>query len=366
MPAFFSPNHFSPFFLSSSNICKEKHFSHLLTSAHSSNISPHQLTSAYICSHQQHSCVYNCPAGTRTFLHLYHSTCSYLRVVDGALPDAQLEHMQMSFGPKSPFWREHRYGPRTPYFSYLHELNKIKMADSSSHALEAVIARLYKLAVDAMPEVKEARYAEWWAHCRPHSAHHQLHFDSADEGRGKVEHPVASSVLYLTDGMGGPTLVTDQVLGGKLATEGWLSYPKVNRYTIFDGKVLHGVIPGVGATPRAGERRVTFMVAFWRDISSKQPNARGWGAAIRYPDPSKSAYTWPSLLAGKKGEEEGKTAKEASKARGKQAQVTVQAVAPHPIGKVWASLAVQGGGDKVLGNLFRETRVPHIDECFQP
>ena len=40
--------------------------------------------------------------------------------------------------------------------------------------------------------------------------------------------------------VGGPTLVTDQRLGGELATKGWLAYPAVNRVTMFDGRVLHG------------------------------------------------------------------------------------------------------------------------------
>ncbi|GFH19189.1 uncharacterized protein HaLaN_16096 [Haematococcus lacustris] len=49
---------------------------------------------------------------------------------------------------------------------------------------------------------------------RPHTAGHQLHFDSANEGnegrQGAVSNPLVSSVLYLTDAVGGPTLVTPQ------------------------------------------------------------------------------------------------------------------------------------------------------------
>lgn len=47
------------------------------------------------------------------------------------------------------------------------------------------------------PDVAKASHAEWWAHCRPHSNGHQLHYDSEDEGRGVVRHPVASAVLAL-------------------------------------------------------------------------------------------------------------------------------------------------------------------------
>jgi hypothetical protein len=33
-----------------------------------------------------------------------------------------------------------------------------------------------------------------------HPSGHQLHFDSENEGRGGVRHPVASAVLYLSQG----------------------------------------------------------------------------------------------------------------------------------------------------------------------
>lgn len=34
--------------------------------------------------------------------------------------------------------------------------------------------------------------------------------------------------------------MTDQVLGGPLATQGWLAYPATNRVVFFDGRYLHG------------------------------------------------------------------------------------------------------------------------------
>jgi hypothetical protein len=39
---------------------------------------------------------------------------------------------------------------------------------------------------------------------------------------------------------------------------------------MFNGDVLHGVIPGRGHVEGGGtdERRVTFMVAFWEDIKA--------------------------------------------------------------------------------------------------
>jgi len=123
--------------------------------------------------------------------------------------------------------------------------------------------------IEQYPEVGEATHAEWWAHCRPHASGHQLHFDSEDEGRGTVRHPIVSTVLYLTEGIGGPTLVTNQRLGDNLAERGWLAHPGLNRLTMFKGNVLHGVIPGRGIAPvptaESGKaRRITFMCAFWK------------------------------------------------------------------------------------------------------
>jgi hypothetical protein len=44
--------------------------------------------------------------------------------------------------------------------------------------------------------------------------------------------------------------VTTQPFGeDRLAARGWLLPPRVNRLTMFDGRVLHGVIPGRGLSP---------------------------------------------------------------------------------------------------------------------
>lgn len=56
--------------------------------------------------------------------------------------------------------------------------------------------------------------------------------------------------MYVTGEVGGPTLVTTQRLTSKrLAEKGWIVHPRVNRVCIFDGGVLHGVIPGRGVPP---------------------------------------------------------------------------------------------------------------------
>ncbi|KAJ3310091.1 hypothetical protein HDU76_003457 [Blyttiomyces sp. JEL0837] len=220
----------------------------------------------------------------------------FVKSVENALPANALAYMIEAFSPTSRFWTDHNYGPITPYFSYVHDLTPTRSKSreskdstiSSWTALDEVIHWLHQIACDLCPQAREAKYAEWWAHCRVHGSGHQLHFDSDDEGHsregGKPRHPIVSSALYLSeeDGIGGPTLVTNQRLGDPLADRGWVVFPKVNRYVMFDGSVLHGVIPGRG-TRDESNRRVTFMVAFWDKIKTKTSRDGSPGTARPFP-----------------------------------------------------------------------------------
>lgn len=49
-----------------------------------------------------------------------------------------------------------------------------------------------------------------------------------------------STVVFVDAAVGGPTMVTDQVLGGPLATKAWLCHGRENRVLAFDAKYLHG------------------------------------------------------------------------------------------------------------------------------
>jgi hypothetical protein len=63
-----------------------------------------------------------------------------------------------------------------------------------------------------------------------------------------VRNPIVSTIVYLSEGSGGPTLVTTQHIADKtLAARGWLAFPKLNRLVAFDAEYLHGVIPGRSA-----------------------------------------------------------------------------------------------------------------------
>lgn len=115
---------------------------------------------------------------------------------------------------------------------------------------------------------------------------HQLHFDLDEEAlleksfNPKDLHPLVSAVLYLSDqNVAGPTLVTNQTLEkDSFATEAWLCHPCKNKLLLFDGKLLHGVVPYlpsadnsaipeewevIAKTNTKSSPRITLMMGWW-------------------------------------------------------------------------------------------------------
>ncbi|KAJ3252678.1 hypothetical protein HK103_001336 [Boothiomyces macroporosus] len=176
------------------------------------------------------------------------------------------------FKSQSAFWKEFGYHEfkNTGYFSFVYDLSKEPV-----NIVEQYIKLQYQQLEKVFPEkYKNIRYGEWWAHCRPHYMGHQFHYDSDNEGKGELRHPLLSSVLYLTEGVGGPTILTNQRLGDDLADRGWLVEPKENRVLFFDSKYLHGVVPGKG-TADIDKRRISFMVGYWDKIEISNQHTTG-------------------------------------------------------------------------------------------
>jgi hypothetical protein len=215
-----------------------------------------------------------------------------------------LQLLQSVFSPSTAhYWTDHSYTvePPSPYFSYVVPLN----ATAGLGAIGAFVDQVYETAM-AAPFVqkkiaaglsKQPMYAELWAHNRPHACGHQMHFDSDDEGRGGIRNPVIGSVFFMSENAGGPTVVTNQPFKStKLGTHGWSVHPKENRLVVFDGCMLHGVVPGKGPSqaPSAGgeHRRVTLMCALWHEIKQRP----GVGPAAARPFPSAAASPWVTTL----------------------------------------------------------------------
>ena len=145
-----------------------------------------------------------------------------------------------------------------------------------------------------------------------------MHFDSDDEGQNGIRNPLISTILYIHSPSthtppsfnksssntskktlnGGPSLVTTQKLRDHyLAERGYLSFPNEKRLVAFNGKVLHGVIPGKGIpvqTTSNHARRVTLMMAFWKHIDIRHEST--FGSARPFPLDDKKDSLWVNQL----------------------------------------------------------------------
>jgi hypothetical protein len=209
-------------------------------------------------------------------------------VYDDFLSDAELQMLQTVFlDPANSYWTDHNYTvePPSPYFSYLIPLRN---GESMDGGVAAFVHRLQDFLKPHFP-VQNYTYCEMWAHNRPHATGHQFHFDSDNEGCTEtIRNPICSCVVYLTDDAGGPSVVTNQRLASRnLATAGWICRAAKGRMVAFDGKVLHGVVPGKACIKQQNSepnsnRRVSVMFAFWRKIRVRDSES-GPGAARPFP-----------------------------------------------------------------------------------
>lgn len=229
-------------------------------------------------------------------------------VVDDFLSPQQLHYLQDIFrDPHGDYWTDHNYSvePPSPYFSYVIPIDKQHSNNSKHSFLQSIIhqmlttlqtkksSRYHKF----LHKLSQARFVELWAHNRPHASGHQLHFDSDNEGHGGViRNPIMSTILYLnTTEVGGPSLMTNQTLQSTNLNniQGWLAYGKPRRMVAFDGTVLHGVIPGKGV---GSNRRVTLMLAFWKDIQVRPSDVPGAARPWPVSNKDKPLPLWAAKL----------------------------------------------------------------------
>ena len=57
--------------------------------------------------------------------------------------------------------------------------------------IDQFISRVYILALERFPQLHKAKFAEWWAHCRPHCSGHQMHYDSVIDNLSLVGRKLA-------------------------------------------------------------------------------------------------------------------------------------------------------------------------------
>lgn len=117
-------------------------------------------------------------------------------------------------------------------------------------AIEEAITRLRKYAAPGGRNIG----AEWWVQMVEAGPQGSIgwHVDkdeSVASNKHYLLHPELASIFYLTD-VGGSTVITEQWsphgagYDPLFPTHGYLSRPEKNKYLIFHGELLHGVIPG--------------------------------------------------------------------------------------------------------------------------
>ena len=176
-------------------------------------------------------------------------------VIDGALPGPLFQRARRAIA------RLGRTGLRESYFTTFW----LPRDSAPAHAVEEAVLWL---AMVAAP--RRWSGAEWWVG-RAYTTDLPIgfHFDEDVKGRGALRHPLRSSVLFFNSVRGGHLAVTDQRPGSGEATRLATVKPRVNRYAVFDGDLLHGVLDARGRTPvrrlagPKGRLRVTLVVNFW-------------------------------------------------------------------------------------------------------
>jgi hypothetical protein len=113
----------------------------------------------------------------------------------------------------------------------------------------------------------------------------EFHFDQDVKARRGLRHPLVSSVFFFNSVRGGQLAVTDQLPGTAVATRLETVKPLRNRYALFAGNLLHGVLDARGRTPGrplagpCGRMRITLVVNYWARRPTDLPT---WAQSGRY------------------------------------------------------------------------------------
>lgn len=111
----------------------------------------------------------------------------------------------------------------------------------------------------------------------------EFHYDEDVKGRRR-RHPLLSSVFFFNAVRGGQLAITDAT-PGRAPRKLEAVKPRRNRYAIFKGDLLHGVLDRDGRTPSRplpgprGRLRVTLVVNYW---AAPPENVPTWSASGRY------------------------------------------------------------------------------------
>ena len=191
-----------------------------------------------------------------------------VRVIEGALPEDSFSRARRAIAKL----RGERF--RESYFTSFW----LPRGARPAHAVEQAVLGLARHV--------EGRFAgiEWWIG-RAYTTRLpiEFHFDQDVKGSGR-RHPRFSSVLFFNRVRGGHLAVTD-ARPGREPTRLESVKPRRNRYAIFAGDLLHGVLDARGHTPShalpgpKGRLRVTLVANFWDRRPSGVPQ---WNESRAY------------------------------------------------------------------------------------
>jgi hypothetical protein len=193
-----------------------------------------------------------------------------ITVIERALPDALVRRARRAIA---------RLGTERQRESYFTTF-WLPRGARPEHVIEEAVLALWRLSrVRCAP----GSGAEWWIG-RSYTTRLpiEFHFDHDVKG-AKPRHPVTSSVFFFNSVRGGHLAVTDQRPGAAEATRLEAVKPRRNRYALFRGDLLHGVLDARGRTPGRplpgprGRLRVTLVVNFWRARPTDVPTWRESG-----------------------------------------------------------------------------------------
>ncbi len=203
-------------------------------------------------------------------------------MVDGALPDALVRRARREIA---------RLGEERLRESYFTTFWLARGA-APAHSIEEAVLALAEIAgapqattasrtghgTRTSATVADTCGAEWWiGRSFTTALPIDFHFDEDVKG-ARVRHPLLSSVFFFNSVRGGQLAITDQRPGLREATRLQAVKPRRNRYAIFDGDLLHGVLDAEGRAPGPrplsgprGRLRITLVVNFWKERPTGVP-----------------------------------------------------------------------------------------------
>lgn len=180
-------------------------------------------------------------------------------MIDGALPEALVAAARRAIA---------RVGNERLAQSYFTTF-WLGEGDPSQNPVERAVRELWKLA-----RPQRCAGCEWWiGRAYTNDLPIEFHFDEDVLGK-KRRHPRLSSVFFFNRVRGGQLAVTD-ARPGRAPSRLEAVAPRRNRYALFAGDLLHGVLDRNGRTPRKklrgarGRLRVTLVVNFWDERPSE-------------------------------------------------------------------------------------------------